>query len=86
MSLGFLQRVVPLDLLEAGERGRVVDVDGGYEMVGRLAEMGISAGSDLRVLRPGQPCIVAVGDQRISFRGETAAVVLVETDVDAGCH
>ena len=85
MSLDFLQRVVPLDLLVAGEQGRVVAIQGGHEIVGRLAEMGISAGSSLRVLRPGKPCIVALGDQRISFRGETAAVVLVETDAHAGC-
>lgn len=79
MSLDFLQRIVPLDFLGVGEQGRVVDVDGSGELVGRLAEMGISAGSELRMLRPGQPCIIAVGDQRISFRGEAAAVVLVQT-------
>lgn len=84
MDLGFLQQVVPLDLLDMGEQGRVVDVDGNNEMVGRLAELGISEGSDLRMLRPGQPCIVAVGSQRISFRGESAAVVLVETHGHAG--
>ena len=80
MTLGFLERVVPLDLMGSGEQGRVVDVGGSREMVGRLAELGISEGSDLRMVRPGQPCIVAVGDQRLSFRGETAAVVLVETN------
>jgi Fe2+ transport system protein FeoA len=78
MSLSFVERVVPLDLLGSGEQGRVVDVGGSREMVGRLAELGIGEGSHLRMLRPGQPCIVAVGNQRISFRGETAAVVLVE--------
>ena len=80
MSLSFAERVVPLDLLGRGEQGHVVDVAGSREMVGRLAELGISEGSHLRMLRPGQPCIVAVGDQRFSFRGETAAVVLVETN------
>jgi ferrous iron transport protein A len=80
MSLGIVQRVVPLDLLGTGEQGRVVDVGGSREMVGRLAELGIREGSDLRMVRPGQPCIVALGNQRLSFRGEAAAVVLVETN------
>ena len=80
MTLGILERVVPLDLMGSGEQGRVVDVGGSLEMVGRLAELGIREGSDLRMVRPGQPCIIAVGDQRLSFRGETAAVVLVETN------
>jgi Fe2+ transport system protein FeoA len=79
MSISFTERVVPLDLLGSGESGRVVEVGGSHDMVGRLAELGISEGSDLRVVRSGHPCIVAVGNQRISFRGEAAAVVLVET-------
>lgn len=84
MSLGYGQQVVPLELMDAGERGRVVDVDGNVETVTRLAEMGLSMGSKLRMVRPGQPCIIAIGNQRLSFRGEDSAVVLVETHDHAG--
>lgn len=79
MSLGCAQGLVPMELMEAGARGQIVDVEGSVETVTRLAEMGLRAGRRLRMLRPGQPCIIALGNQRISFRGENAAVVMVRT-------
>jgi Fe2+ transport system protein FeoA len=72
-------QVVPLELLRCGERGRIHDVDGRPEMVCRLEEMGLHAGVVLRMIQPGRPCIVALGEQRLSFRGDEAAMLLVET-------
>ena len=79
MNFDCSERVVPLEFLTAGERGRVVDVDGAEGTAMRLAEIGIRAGIDLQMLRPGRPCIVAVGNQRLSLRVDNSAVVLVKT-------
>ena len=71
--------MVPLDLLCPGEIGRVVDIDGNQDLVHRLAEMGVCHGAELQMVRPGRPCIIALDNRRISFRGDKAAAILVET-------
>ncbi|MCC7420500.1 MAG: ferrous iron transport protein A [Planctomycetaceae bacterium] len=73
-----MSHVVPLELLTAGEEARIVDVEGRPELVDRLAEMGLREGVVLRMVRPGQPCILAIGNHRLSFRGDEAASVFVE--------
>ncbi|MEX0716120.1 MAG: FeoA family protein [Planctomycetaceae bacterium] len=75
-----MPQVVPLEMLRAGERGRIHDVHGRLELVGRLEEMGFRAGAAIRMVRPGSPCIIALEDHRLSFRGEQAAFVLVELE------
>jgi len=72
--------VVPLEVVPSGSRARVVDVSGELEIVTRLAELGISPGVHLEVVCGGNPCILAVGEQRFSFRGDRSALVLVEAD------
>jgi Fe2+ transport system protein FeoA len=69
---------IPLDLLSAGEEGRVSDVEGDRATVTRLAEMGLREGIIVRMVKPGRPCIIAVGNHRLSFRCEDMATVLVE--------
>lgn len=70
--------VIPLELLRTGEEARVVDIDGDPGLVTRLHEMGLHPDVMLRMVQPGQPCIIAVDHHRLSFRGEEAAVILVE--------
>jgi ferrous iron transport protein A len=70
--------VVPLDLLCPGEIGCVVDIDGDQDLVHRLAEMGVRPGVELQMVRSGSPCIIALENRRVSFRGERAAAILVE--------
>lgn len=69
---------VPLELLKTGEEGRVSDVDGDRSTVMRLAEMGLRQGVAVRMVKAGRPCIVAVGNHRLSYRVEDSTVVLVE--------
>lgn len=71
-------RVLPLDMLSPGEVGRVVEIDGDQQLVFRLAEMGVQPGTEVQMLRQGSPCILAVENRRVSFRGENAALILVE--------
>lgn len=70
--------VIPLDLLTAGETGCVMEISGQETFVSRLEEMGLRAGAEIKMLQPGQPCIIALENHRLSFRGEEAAQVLVE--------
>ena len=70
--------VVPLHLLQAGETGCVCDISGSDPLVLRLDEMGLRMGVQVRMVQPGQPCIVALDHQRLSFRGEDDAAILVE--------
>ena len=74
--------VVPLDCLAPGEEGRIQNVDGTSEMVTRLEEMGIRQGVGVRMVQQGSPCIIALNNHRISFRGEESAIVMVAVGND----
>jgi Fe2+ transport system protein FeoA len=74
-----MAHVVPLDCLSAGQVGRVVDVDGEQEFVARLHEIGLRPGASVELLQSGSPCIVSLGNHRLSLRGDRLATVLVET-------
>lgn len=73
-------QIVPLDLLTAGENARIVQIDGDQALVTRLHEMGLHEDVSIRMVQPGQPCIIAVGHHRLSFRGDEVAVILVEIE------
>lgn len=75
--------IVPLDCLQAGETGRIADIEGGAETVTRLAEIGLQNGALVRMVQPGSPCILALDNQRLSFRPEECTHVFVEV-VPAG--
>lgn len=69
---------VPLELLAAGEEARVYDLEGTADFVHRLEEMGLRTGVLVRMIQPGSPCILAIGNHRFSLRIDDSAVVLVE--------
>jgi ferrous iron transport protein A len=69
--------LVPLELVSAGEWAEVAEVAGEPGWVGRLAEMGVRAGSRLRVLQPGSPCLLQVGGARLSLRPDWGMSILV---------
>lgn len=69
---------VPIEFLRPGESGRVETIDGDALFVERLEAMGVRRGVLLQLIRGGTPCILAIGNQRLSFRGEEAARILVE--------
>jgi Fe2+ transport system protein FeoA len=73
-----LRHVIPLGLLAAGMTATIVEVDGKPDLVVRLHEMGVRPGCDVRMVRPGKACIVAIDNHRFGFRGAEAAHVLVE--------
>jgi Fe2+ transport system protein FeoA len=69
---------VPLDLLRPGESGDIIEVSGAPAWVSRMAELGLRAGSRVRLLRSGRPCLLEVGGSRLSLRGECAVRILVQ--------
>lgn len=73
-----MSHVIPLDLLANGASARVYALDGRTEFVVRLQEMGLREGVEVRMVRSGSPCIIAIENQRLSFRGEETSSVLVE--------
>jgi Fe2+ transport system protein FeoA len=73
-----LRHVIPLGLLAVGSTATIVDIDGKPDLVVRLHEMGMRPGCDVRMVRSGKACIVAINNHRFGFRGAEAAHVLVE--------
>lgn len=59
---------LPLELLNDGQEARIVDVCGDSVQVHRLAEIGIRCGSLLKMIRHGEPCLLAVDGRRLSLR------------------
>jgi Fe2+ transport system protein FeoA len=75
-----MRHVIPLGLLAVGSTAKIVEIDGKPDVVGRLHEMGVRPGCDVRMVRSGGACIVAIDNHRLGFRGGEAAHVLVEVD------
>lgn len=73
-------RLVPMLELRAGQSGTIRRVTGPQPMVQRLGEMGVRDGVRVRMFRPGRPCIIRLGPQKLCFRADAAASVLVVAD------
>ena len=69
--------LLPLDCLHAGERAEIVEVVAEPRWVGRLAELGVRAGTLVKVLQAGSPCLLEVGGCRLSLRIDGASQILV---------
>jgi Fe2+ transport system protein FeoA len=69
--------VFPLEYLNCGEWADVAEVTGEPALVGRMAELGVHKGSRVRLLQPGSPCILQIGNARFSLRGDWAMQILV---------
>lgn len=69
--------LVPLEFLDAGAWADIADVSGEPGWVTRLAELGVRSGCRLRVLQPGSPCLLQIGESRLSLRGDCAMQILV---------
>jgi ferrous iron transport protein A len=68
---------VPLMLLGPGQRGKIRQIIGWSELVRRLAEMGLREGAIVEMVRPGSPCMIRLGNQKLGLRADELAGVLV---------
>jgi Fe2+ transport system protein FeoA len=75
--------LLPLEMIGPGEWADVADVAGEPTWIGRMAELGVRIGSRLQILQPGSPCLLRVGDARLSLRGEWRTRILVRPVGDA---
>lgn len=75
-----MSQILPMQFLTPGESGCILEIEGEQHLIRRLDEMGLRTGVEVRMVQPGKPCIVALHHQRLSFRGEGEATVLVEVD------
>ena len=73
-----MPQIVPLNLLQAGECGEIVDVVGTHSLVTRLQEQGVRRGSRLEALSPGEPFVFRVDETRLCLRSDGQVQVLVE--------
>lgn len=71
------EMLLPLELLSAGEWADIADVSGSPAWVGRMAELGLRAGSRVQVLQPGSPCLLRIGGGRLSLRPDHGIQILV---------
>lgn len=72
--------LVVLSLLSAGQTAVVESVLGGTEEAHRLREMGLRDGATIEMLRPGSPCLVRLGGQKLGIRSESLHNVLVRPE------
>ncbi len=73
--------VMTLDLLQTGERARIVEVDGDDAIATRIMEMGLTDGEEIVLLGRaplGDPLEFSVRGYRISLRKAEARRVVVE--------
>lgn len=76
--------LLPLELLNNGEWADIAEVTGEPCWVNRLAELGVRSGGRLRVLQAGSPCLLQIGESRLSLRGDCLMQILVRP-VAVGC-
>jgi ferrous iron transport protein A len=69
--------LIPLSRLRAGQSGRVGQVRGKLDVVHRLQEMGLFDGAAVEMVRPGSPCIIKLHGQRLGFRMDDLAHVMI---------
>ena len=69
--------LVPLSQLKKGECAVIEEICGSAEECARLSAMGFCCGSFVRVLTPGSPCALVVGDTRVVLRSEQTTAIQV---------
>jgi ferrous iron transport protein A len=70
--------MIPLDCLRAGEHAEVVDVSGEPQLVCRMAELGLRAGTRIQMVQAGQTCMLQVGGCRLCIRGDDSMQIFVQ--------
>jgi Fe2+ transport system protein FeoA len=64
------RRSIPLEELHAGQAGHISRIAGHPDHVHRLAEFGLRGGTRIEMFRPGNPCILRVGGNKVCLRAD----------------
>ena len=70
--------LIPLGQMLAGQAARIDSVLGLPDLVHRLKELGLRDGVVIQMIQPGSPCIIGLAGQRLCFRADEVASVLVK--------
>jgi Fe2+ transport system protein FeoA len=76
-SIAAPARTIPLCELPVGDVARLHAVDLDADAAGLLHALGLTADSDLRLCKRGEPCIVQVGGTRLGVSASVACHILV---------
>ncbi|MBI2346992.1 MAG: ferrous iron transport protein A [Deltaproteobacteria bacterium] len=67
----------PLNQLRSGDEGVVLHNTGTSRCAGRLAELGLTTGESVRIVRGGSPMLLQIGGSRFCLRADEAAKVAI---------
>jgi Fe2+ transport system protein FeoA len=72
--------LMPLSMASPGQEVRLVEIQGGWGVRRRLADMGLTPGENLWVVQagPSGPLVVAVRDSRLALGRGMAHKIMVE--------
>lgn len=73
-----MDEIIPLMTMKRREKGEVVELVGKDCCLLRLEEMGILTGAHIRMISPGNPCIILVNETRISLRIDCQTEIFVK--------
>jgi Fe2+ transport system protein FeoA len=73
-----LNDLIPLQLLSAGQAGRIDALIGAAGEVQRLQEMGLRQGAWVEMVQPGSPCIVKLEGSKLCLRDANLFQVMVQ--------
>lgn len=68
---------LPIEYFPREEEGVIVEILGDGPSVHRLAEMGVCRGCRIRMLSPGETCVVSIDGKRMCLRLMEVAEILV---------
>ncbi len=74
------RELIVLGLLNAGQSAVIETVHGEPAQVQRLHELGFLSGVRVKMIQPGQPCIISLKGQRLGFRATDLMSVLVRPE------
>lgn len=77
-----MSEIVPVETLCESQSGRVVEIVGPMDWQHRLEELGLREGKRIQLVKGGEPCIIAIHEQRLSLRCEPGNMILVEIDYE----
>ncbi len=72
-----------LGLLLAGQTAVVESVLCASDEAHHLRELGLRDGATVEMIRPGNPCLVRLGGQKLGLRSDVLSTVLVRTEARA---
>lgn len=82
MNTSGVAELIPVTELKAGQLARVSRVVGRADYVHRLAEIGLRGGARIEMFRPGNPCILRMGGNKVCLRASGVVKILV-TPIEA---